>query len=208
MPTATTTATTTKKKRAPKTLPKVLDRADIQKILAIPNVNTWTGLRNRVILQVMWRAGLRVQEVCNLSVADIDLERGTIYVQLGKGERDRKIPVNHETVELLAVWIDQRNSTSEWFFPTSKGTQLDQRYVREMLYRASKKAGVFIQDGRTKKKVHPHCLRHCYATELLESGKFNIAEVQQLLGHSNLNTTQKYLSVRPFVLAEKMREWN
>jgi len=203
-PDTTLSTTQPKKKRTPKTLPKVLDRADIQKILAVPNINTWTGLRNRVILQVMWRAGLRVQEVCNLSVADIDLDRGYILVQLGKGGKDRSLPLEPDSIEWLAVWIDQRNSNSDLLFPTSKGTILDQRYVRQAVYNYAKKAGVYIQNGREKKLPSCHTFRHCCMTELLEDG-FNIAEVQAIAGHSSIQTTSKYLSVRPAVLAEKMR---
>lgn len=198
---------------AAKKLPKVLPREDVAKILSIPNIKTTTGLRNRVILQVMYRAGLRVQEVCNLTVDDVDLEKGFIYVQAGKGEKDRYIPMDLETMNWCRRWAQARGeyekkknrSLGDYFFPSLKGTQLDQRYIREMCYRLSKQAGVYIRDGKKKKPVHPHVFRHCCMTELLEDG-FTINEVKEIAGHSSILTTSIYLSVRPEQLAAKMRQ--
>lgn len=192
-----------KKKRQPKKLPKILSREDAKKILAVPNTKTITGLRNRVILQILYRAGLRVEEVCNLAPADIILDKSLVYVQQGKNSKDRYVPVDIVTLNWLQTWMEKR-LPGDYLFMSHRGKKLDQSYVRKMVYQCSKKADIYIQDGRERVLPSPHTLRHCYATELLEDG-FSIREVQQLLGHSSIQTTSVYLSVRPLALAEKIR---
>lgn len=184
-------------------LPKVLSREDVEKMLKVPNVKCPTGLRNRVALQVMYRAGLRVSEVVNLSIDDLDLKKGYIYVQQGKNSKDRYVPIDEETVAWLKRWLEIKPE-SEYLFCTLNGGKLSDRYLREVCYRISEKAGIYVNDNHKKKKVNPHVLRHTYATELLEEG-FNIREVQQVLGHENLNTTMIYTAVRPESLAMKIK---
>ena len=187
-----------------RTLPKILSRSDVQKLLNVPDAETQIGVRNRAIMQTMYRAGLRVSEVCNLTLADLDLENGWFYIQLAKGKKDRYIPIDVRLVPFLQAWLKFRPTGTDWLFPTLKNTQLAIRYVRDLVYRASVKAEVYLQNGRQKTKVHPHTFRHCCLTELLEDG-FNISDVQAIAGHSSLATTQVYLSVRPEALAKKMR---
>ena len=187
-----------------RTLPKILSRSDVKKLLAVPNAETQIGIRNRAILQTMYRAGLRVSEICNLTLADLDLENGWFYIQLAKGKKDRYVPLDKKLVPFLKAWLEHRPTGTDWLFPTFKNTQLAIRYVRDLVYRASVKSEVYLQNGRQKTKVHPHTLRRCCLTELLEDG-FTISEVQAVAGHSSLATTQVYLSVRPKILAEKMR---
>ncbi|NLA27984.1 MAG: tyrosine-type recombinase/integrase, partial [Firmicutes bacterium] len=168
-------------------LPKILSRSEVERLLAIPNPRYPTGLRNRVMLQLFYRAGLRRQEVIDLVPADIDYTNNLLYIQDSKGGKDRVVPFDDETKSWLEKWKERRPE-SDYFFCTLPGNKLSPRYVLEMVYRASEKAQVFVQNGRTRKKVHPHIFRHTYATELLEEG-FGIHEVQQLLGHSNITTT-------------------
>jgi integrase/recombinase XerD len=185
-------------------LPKVLSREDAEKMLSGPNIKCPTGMRNRVALQIMYRAGLRVSEVCNLSIDDVDLENGFIYVQQGKNRKDRYVPMDDETIEWCQKWLAIRPD-SEYFFCTLNGGRLSDRYLREVCYRISKKKGVYINDNHRKKKVSPHVFRHTCATELLEDG-LTIRDVQEVLGHSNLNTTMIYTSVRPEALALKIKQ--
>jgi site-specific recombinase XerD len=187
-------------KRKPKKLPKILSREDVKKILAVPNVKCVTGLRNRVILQILYRAGLRVEEVCNLTPADIIFpkegqEEGFIYVQLGKESKDRYVVIDAETVAWLQLW-DAKRIPGPYLFMSHRGKKLDQSYIRKFCYQYSEKAGVYIQDGHRKAKVHPHTFRACYATERLEEGK-NIIYIQEQLGHADLSTTRIYTQVRP-----------
>ncbi len=171
------------------------------------NLRYPTGQRNRVILQVLYRCGLRVSEVCNLTLPDVDFLNRMLYIQEGKGGKDRYVPLDDETVLWLHRWLDIRPGNGEYFFTTcaeGRGNQLNVRYVRDAVYRISKTAGVYIQNGKKRKPVSPHAFRHTYATELLEEG-FGIHEVQQLLGHSDIKTTSIYLAVRPQQLAAKIR---
>ena len=184
-------------------LPKIISRDQAAKLLSLLNTKCPTGLRNRVALQLLYRAGLRVSEACNLAVTDVNVQEGYVYVQQGKGRKDRVIPLDPETIEWCIKWLERKPS-SEYFFCTLKGGKLSDRYLREVCYRLSKKAGVVLSDNHKQKPVHPHTLRHCFATERLEEG-FLINEVQELLGHSSITTTMVYTQVRPEHLKKKMR---
>lgn len=190
--------------RTPKKLPKIISREDVQKILAVPNVKCITGLRSRVIMHLLYRAGLRNEELCNLAPADVSLTGGFIFVQQGKNSVDRTVPIDRATIGWLEKWNEARPDSS-FFFCSGTGQKLDQSYIRKIVYQCAEKAGVYIQDGREKKLPSPHTLRHCYATELLEEG-YTLAEVKMLLGHSNITTTSVYAHARPFALAAKIRE--
>lgn len=192
-------------KHTARKLPKYLSRDEVKAMLAVPNVKCITGLRNRVILQVLYRAGLRVQEVCNLAPADIRHRNGTgeIFVQGGKGNVDRIVPVDLDTLDWLDRWIVARQD-NPYLFYSCHGKALDQSYIRRIVYRCAQKAGVYIQDGRDLVLPHPHNLRHTYATELLQEG-FSIVEVKELLGHSSIQTTQVYLHVVMTDLAERIK---
>jgi site-specific recombinase XerD len=199
------------KKRKSQKLPKIIARGDVSKLFSKINIKCPTGLRNRVALQLMYRAGLRVAEVCSLAVTDIDLAESWIYVQQGKGKKDRVVPLDQETAEWCHRWLSVRQglpaaATTDYFFITLKvkGEQLSDRYLRQVLERLSKKSGVFITDNHIKKPVSPHKLRHSFATEKMEDG-FTLAEVQQLLGHSSIQTTSVYLHSRPLALRAKMQ---
>lgn len=187
-----------------KTLPKIISREEAARLLQAPDAKrTPTGLRNRVAMQLMYRCGLRVSEVCSLSPDDIRLSEGLVYVQGGKGDKDRVVPMDPDTAEWCSRWMTKRPA-SPWFVCTLQGGQVNDRYLRAMMERESEKAGVLINEGGQRKAVHPHVLRHTYATELLEEG-YTIVEVQQLLGHSSVAITQVYTHVRPNELAAKIR---
>jgi len=174
-------------------------------MLAQINTKCPTGIRNYAVIIVMYRAGLRVSEVCNLRLADVNYDTGLIYVQQGKRKKDRYVPMDDDIIKSTQAWLQIRPE-SEYFFCTLEGGQLDTRYIREVCYRLSTKAGVFIQDGDKKKPVSPHKLRHTLATELVKSKDFNIREIQELLGHSNVSTTMIYTHVVMDEIQEKIRK--
>jgi len=186
-------------------LPKIIDKKDINKLLAKINLNCPTGVRNYAIMMAMCRGGLRVSEVCNLAVQDIDLENGLLYLQQAKGDKDRYTVLDNTAIEAFQKWLVLRPD-SKYFFSTLKGGILNQRYIREVCYTLSKKAGVYIQDGDVQKPVHPHTLRHSFATRALNDVGMNIREVQTMLGHSSLSSTMIYTHVQPKELAEKYRQ--
>jgi site-specific recombinase XerD len=121
-----------------------------------------------------------------LRVRDVQLERHELRVNAGKGDKDRIVWIDEATVELLRRWKDVRPQ-SEWFFCTLAGGKLRDSNVREMLARRGRKASIEI-------RVHPHLLRHSFASELLEDG-YSLVEVQRLLGHDRIETTSIYLHV-------------
>ena len=181
-----------------KALPMYIDKEQATALLDQPNVNCPTGLRNRVALELMYRAGLRVSEVVKLKPGHIDWKQGQLTVRNGKGSRDRVVPVTEGTVEWLRRWHEQRPRKAGRFFTTLQGKPLSRRYLWGMVKRCAKKTGLEFE------KISPHILRHTYATERLDEG-FTIAEVQALLGHSNVSTTSTYLHANPTHLREKVQ---
>lgn len=185
-------------------LPKFITQSQFKKMLNQINTKCATGCRNYAMLMMMYGAGLRNSEVCNLTPADVNFDSGLIYVQEGKYGKDRYVPMTDDVIEAARAWLKFRPE-SDYFFCTLKGGQLDTRYIREMCYRISRKAGVYIQDGKKRKPVNPHALRHSFATEILKSGDFNIRELQELMGHSDISTTQIYTHVVLDDVAEKFK---
>jgi len=181
---------------SPKKLPKTLTKEEALSLLSQPNKRAPTGLRNRCIMQLMYRAGLRESEVINLGTNDIEWKEGILRVWKGKGAKDRTLYLDEHTLDLLGMW-DERRPRSRYFFCTLKGDKLNDRYIRQLVERYAEKAGI-------GKHVNPHMLRHTFATELLQEG-YNIREVQKLLGHSNVSTTMIYTHVYDSDLANKMR---
>lgn len=179
-----------------KRLPKVLTYDEVMKLLKIPNKDAPTGYRNFCMILLMYRAGLRVSEVIGLRTKQIDWRNSQLRV-IGKGNKERLIPIEGWVLEALRKWKKIRpKKRAKEFFTTLKGTPVQRRYVNAMLERYSRRANI--------QHVHPHMLRHTFATDLLNDG-FNIREVQQLLGHENLSTTMIYTHVNPVDLRNKIQ---
>jgi integrase/recombinase XerC len=148
-------------------------------------------LRDLAVLEVLYGAGLRVAECCGLRIADCDLAGGLVTV-LGKGSKIRRVPIGAPAVEALAAWLERGrpqletpDSPRDAVFLNRRGRTLSPRDARRVLERHP------LPDGRS---VHPHALRHAYATHLLEGGA-DLRAVQELLGHADLATTQIYTHV-------------
>jgi len=183
---------------ASKKLPQILERQEIAAIKRQPNTRCPTGLRNRAILEVMHRGGLRISEIINLRRRDIRWDICALEVRGGKGGKDRTVPLDNTALAWLRAWDAQR-PRGKTFFTTLKGGILSARYLQQLVKRLACKAG--IEDPN---RVTPHVFRHTCATELLDEG-FTIREVQAFLGHAWLNTTSIYLHVRPETLMAKTR---
>lgn len=182
-------------------LPRVLSEAQVRGLMAQCPVHILVGVRNRAMLESMYRAGLRCSEVLDLTTPDVDWEQQMFLVRHSKGDRSRNVPWPPDLTVWLRAWQRMREKakiTGRHFFTTWKGGRLLDKYTREMLDRYAVAAGI------TDFKVTPHMLRHTYATELIQNG-FNIMEVRDLLGHASIATTQIYLHVRPEELAAKIR---
>lgn len=200
-------------------MPVTLTETETQALLAQVNPKSATGLRNRAMLAAMLGAGLRVSEVVNLYPADVDFAEGTLRVNEGKGGKDRVIPVDPETLGWLRAWAEKRKALGQNgrqpFFCRVKRTTIDTTgeapAVRKVstgdpLNTRSVQALVsrLAQEADLDKAVHPHTLRHTYATRLLDRG-FTIREVQELLGHSDVSTTMIYTHVNPAALKAKVQ---
>lgn len=184
-------------------LPRILEREEVRRLLDACNIATPTGARNRAMLELMYRAGLRVGEVCRLRTVDIRWDSEHLLVHRSKGDTDRVVPLETGSLHLLRLWVQKRPKVKiPNLFVNIKGEQVAEvstRYVQQLMKLLARRAEV------DPDRVTPHVLRHCYATELLEEG-FTIREVQQLLGHVWVTTTQIYTHVRPAQLAMKVRE--
>jgi len=174
-------AAMTRRPRADRRLPDVLSRDEASRIVSAP-----ANLKHRLLLALAYSAGLRVGEIANLRVQDLDRSRGLVRVRSGKGRKDRMTILADRTRRLLAAYLELYRPT-EWLFAGQKGGHLSERSAQEVFYRAAEKAGI-------QKNVSIHCLRHSFATHLLEDGT-DIRYIQVLLGHSSAKTTQIYTHV-------------
>lgn len=168
-------------------------------LLAAPNVHCPTGLRNRCMLELMYRSGLRVGECCKLTIRDVDVTAGTVRVIDGKGG-DGTAYFDSEGLKLLLErWKRERRRLpkSELLFCTLQGGPVSVRYMQQMFQRILKRAGV-------KSRATPHSLRHTFATELLDEG-FHIREVQEAVRHADLSTTELYTHVLDVNLQRKIQ---
>jgi site-specific recombinase XerD len=168
--------------RYEKKLPVILSPEEVGLMLVAPK-----NLAYRTILTTMYAAGPRVSEVSRLRVPDIDSGRGVIWIRGGKGHKDRQTLLPPKLLELLRVYYRWKRP-QDWLFP---GEKPGQPISRESIWAACKKAA---QDAGISKSVHPHSLRHAFATHLLEGG-VNLRTIQTLLGHAKLETTARYLHV-------------
>jgi len=187
----------TKKQRKVK-LPKKLEKDEVKRLLDAPNRSAITGLRNRCMMELMYRAGLRVSEVCGLKPRDISLKNHIIQVWEGKGgDRTTAFAEGTALDFLLEEWVRRRKiecAKSDYFFCTIRGGQVSTRYVQQMMKRMGRRAG--FNDDDVETRITPHKLRHTFATEFLEAGG-KIEHLQLLLGHKHIATTQIYMHIRP-----------
>jgi len=168
--------------RRERKLPLILNREEVKSLLQAPR-----NLRHRTMLAVLYGSGLRVAEAAQLKVGDIDSPRNVLWVRLGKGSKDRQTLLSPRLLELLrGYWRAER--PVEWLFP---GPDPKRPISPKAIYLACRNAA---QIAGISKPVHPHSLRHAFATHLLEAGT-NLRCIQILLGHASLATTARYLQV-------------
>jgi integrase/recombinase XerD len=189
---------------------EVLTRREVGKLLAACSRRGHCGIRNRALIVVLWRAGLRIAEALDLLPKDVDLEAGTIAVLHGKGDRRRIVGIDPEAAAVIEQWIVRRRELgigpSKPLFCTvsgsTRGRPLYSSYVRESLKELAVKA-------RIEKRVHPHGLRHTHASELAREG-VPLHIIRRQLGHADLNMTARYiehLSPQEVIDAMQRRQW-
>jgi integrase/recombinase XerD len=180
-------------------LPQSLSEAEVESLLAAPDVGDPIGHRDRTMLEVLYATGLRVSELINLRQGQINLNQGVLRVR-GKGDRERLIPLGEEAQRWLREFVSGPRveilleRQTEYLFPTRRGDRMTRQAFWHIIKRYAKKADILG-------KLSPHTLRHAFATHLLNNGA-DLRVVQMLLGHSDLSTTQIYTHVA----RERMKE--
>ncbi len=153
-------------------------------------------IRDKAMVEVLYGAGLRAAELVGLDVQDVGLETGIVRVRHGKGDRERRVPLGPPGLDAVRLWLEARNHPAEGpLFTNARGGRLTTRSVQRLI----KAAG-----GAEVVGVHPHALRHSYATHMLDSGA-DLRGIQELLGHASIGTTQRYTHVETARLQEVYR---
>ena len=173
--------------KSPKKLPQTLSIDQVFNLINIPQTN-FIDTRDRAILEFFYSSGLRLSELVNIHINDIDTTEQTLKV-LGKGNKFRIIPLGRKAIEALSLWIIQRNKLkkvvdSKILFLNQQGKKLTARAIQ---YRLK----FWAQKNNIPENIHPHLLRHSFASHILQSSQ-DLRAVQELLGHSNITTTQIY----------------
>ncbi|WP_080146310.1 site-specific tyrosine recombinase XerD [Marinilactibacillus piezotolerans] len=183
------------------TLPKVVSLKQIDVLLSIPDVSNKIGIRDRAILEVMYATGIRISELVNLKLDELHLSMNLIQTT-GKGDKERILPIGEQGVKWLEYYLEysrpklemHASQESAYVFLNLRGTQLSRQGVWKKIKKMVQQAGI-------TQNVTPHTLRHSFATHLLENGA-DLRVVQELLGHSDISTTQIYTHITKHRLKE------
>jgi len=167
-----------------KTLPNYLNYEDLERLLSAPDITKKEGLRDALLLEMLYSSGCRVSEISNIKIKDINFKDRKIII-LGKGNKERYVFYGSKCENLLNKYLEKE--VHEYLFTNKHGNRLNERTIRKIVEDNAKKA-------RLEVHVTPHTLRHTYATHLLNDGA-DLKSVGDLLGHENLSTTQIYTHV-------------
>ena len=171
-----------KRPKKGKKLPVVMTRSEVKAV-----INAASTKRDRLILELLYSSGPRVSEVVSLKKRELNLEERTAMVRGGKGNKDRLIILSSTWAEEIKEYLASKKSESEYVFSNEFGKPISVDTVQRIVRKCRKQAGI-------KKNITPHSFRHSFATHLLEAGE-SIRRIQELLGHSDLSTTQIYTKV-------------
>ncbi len=176
--------------KIPQYLPDVLSMSDVKNLLQSPDTSNKLGQRDRVILELMYAAGLRVSELISVRATDIDFQRGVIRI-FGKGGKERLVPIHYNSCQLINSYIEDCrpqfgsvNDVDKELFLNRSGKKLSRQGIWKLIKRYGLLANIRLN-------ISPHTLRHSFATHLLEGGA-DLRSVQLLLGHSDLSATELY----------------
>ena len=169
-----------------KTLPNYLNYDDLERLLNYPDTSNKYGLRDALILEMLYSSGVRVSELANMKLKDINFKERKILI-LGKGNKERYVYYGSKCEKLLDKYLKIDHRDSPYLFIGKKNEKLNEREIRSIVTEAAKKAGIEVH-------VTPHTLRHTYATHMLNDGA-DLKSVGDLLGHESLSTTQIYTHV-------------
>ncbi len=172
-----------------KKLPLAISVEEVEKLLNAPNIEKEEGLRDKAMLETMYSSGLRVSELLSLKLSQINFEKGIIQI-VGKGNKERKVPLGEYAADYLEKYIDLRkkhHTNCKNLFINRYGKPLSRQYFFLQIKKYADQVGI-------KESISPHTLRHCFATHMLENGA-DLRAVQEMLGHTNIATTQIYTNI-------------
>ena len=171
-----------KRPKREKRIPSVLSKDEIQSLL-----NSINNKKSKLMVTLLYTCGFRVSELTNLKVSSLDFGEKVGYVKQGNGRKDRMFNIPENLFEELKLHAETQKALGNEFLFTAKNGKIGERNIQKIVSRATKKANI-------KKNVYPHTLRHSFATHLLENGT-DIRIIKELLGHSNISTTQIYVHI-------------
>ncbi|MBN1336636.1 MAG: tyrosine-type recombinase/integrase [Deltaproteobacteria bacterium] len=182
--------------RVPARVPRFLEVDEVCEVVEEPAQQGWFLLRNRALLELAYGSGLRASELAALDRLDLDLEGRLVRVRRGKGRKDRRVPFGPPAAQALAAWIEASGGGSGAVFLNRRRGRLSTRAIHRIVHAAGLRHGLA--------GVHPHVLRHSFATHLLAGGA-DLRSIQEMLGHTSLSTTQRYAHVSLETLIEAHR---
>lgn len=187
--------------KAGRQLPDTLSTEEIDRMIGMIDQGTTKGLRDRAILELLYSCGLRVTELCDLRLGDLFFGEGYIRI-IGKGDKQRLVPISNIARDRIQLYLeschDKRNK-EETLFLNNRGKRLTRVMIFTIIKQAALRAGI-------DKSISPHTFRHSFATHLLQGGA-NIRQVQELLGHENILTTEIYTHLDSKQMGEKMEKY-
>ena len=189
--------------KQPNHLPEVLSTAEVDLLEQAIDLSKWEGHRNRAIIEVLFSCGLRVSELINLKLSNLYVDEQFIRV-MGKGSKERLVPISPRALEELNYWFSMRNEMSikpgeeDYVFLNRRGHHLTRTMILIMIKRYAAEAGI-------KKTISPHTLRHSFATSLLEGGA-DLRAIQAMLGHESIGTTEIYTHIDTSTLRQEIQE--
>lgn len=175
-----------------KKIPETLSVAEVEKLIMQPDVRNRTGIRDRAILDILYSTGMRVSEAVNLKLDSVNFDIGFVRC-IGKGSKERIVPLGKQARLIVKKYLEVarpeflKKKTSDFLFLNRSGEKIS----RQSLWKLIKK---YARSARIKKPIRPHILRHSFATHLLERGA-DLRSVQEMLGHSDISTTQIYTHI-------------
>jgi len=173
-------------------LPEVLSIAEVDQLLAVPSGRNWMALRDRALLEGLYATGLRVSEIASLKLEDLHLDVGFLRC-FGKGGKERIVPLGKQAIYSIRKYLERarpklfRGKDKDFLFLSRLGKRLSRQSIWKIIQKCAREA-------RIKKRITPHTLRHSFASHMLERGA-DLRVVQEMLGHSDISTTQLYTHV-------------
>lgn len=185
--------------KVPKRLPLTLTFEEVEALLDKPKPTSFSAARDKAMLETMYATGLRVSELVELRLNDVNFQEGIVLIRRGKGAKQRSVPISPFALEYLVLYVNEYRASSKgrkspYLFLNKFGNPISRQYFFVQVRKYALAAGI-------DKTISPHTLRHCFASHLLENGA-ELRVVQEMLGHTHLSTTQIYTHVSSRRIAE------